>query len=59
MINPIISNTFRFFFLALLQVVVLNNVGLFNLFNPYLYILFILLLPFETAPFLYCCFRFY
>jgi rod shape-determining protein MreD len=58
MINPIVSNTFRFLFLALLQVVVLNNVGLFNLFNPYLYILFIILLPFETAPFFVLLFSF-
>jgi hypothetical protein len=58
MINPIITYTFRFLFLALLQVVVLNNVGLLNLFNPYLYILFILLLPFETAPFYVLLFSF-
>lgn len=41
-------NIIRFFVLVFLQVFLLKNVTLYNLSTPYLYILFILLLPFET-----------
>jgi rod shape-determining protein MreD len=34
--------------LVILQVLLLKNISLYNLSTPYLYILFILLLPFET-----------
>jgi rod shape-determining protein MreD len=37
----------RFVILVLLQVVILNNVQLNGYLNPYMYVLFILLLPFE------------
>jgi rod shape-determining protein MreD len=47
MVRQIIINIFRFIFLILLQVLVLNNMQFSGLVNPYLYILFILLLPFE------------
>jgi rod shape-determining protein MreD len=47
MVRLIVNNTFRFVFLILLQVLVLNNMQFSGLINPYLYILFILLLPFE------------
>ena len=40
-------NVLRFFLLILLQVLVLNNVFLGGFINPYFYIYFILLLPFE------------
>ena len=48
MINIISRNIFRFIFLILLQVLILNNMNFSGFVNPYLYILFVLLLPFET-----------
>lgn len=45
--NVVLSNTFRFFFLILLQVLLLNNINFMGYINPYLYILFILLYPFN------------
>lgn len=47
MIRLLINNILRFVFLILLQVLVLNNIEFSGLINPYLYVLFILLLPFE------------
>ncbi|RYU90823.1 rod shape-determining protein MreD [Mucilaginibacter terrigena] len=44
----ILINLVRFVMLVLLQVFLLKNISLYNLSVPYLYILFILLLPFET-----------
>lgn len=44
----ILMNLVRFIMLIFLQVFLLKNVALYNLSTPYLYILFILLLPFET-----------
>ncbi|MDP4209533.1 MAG: rod shape-determining protein MreD [Bacteroidota bacterium] len=52
MIKEIARNLFNFIFLVLLQVVLLNHVEINGLFNPYLYVLFILLLPFETPKWL-------
>lgn len=48
MIRLISSYSLTFILLVLLQVLVLNNMHLSFLLNPYVYILFILLLPFET-----------
>jgi rod shape-determining protein MreD len=48
MINNIVINIFRFVLLVLFQSVILNNIQLGGFINPYLYVLFILLLPFET-----------
>ena len=48
MINNIVINLFRFVVLVLFQSVILNNIQLGGFVNPYLYVLFILLLPFET-----------
>ena len=48
MSRVIIVNLIRFVVLVLLQVFLLKNFSLYNLSVPYLYILFILLLPFET-----------
>ncbi len=48
MLNEIIKHTSRFLLFLLLQVIVLNNIRLGGYVNPYLYILFILMLPFET-----------
>ncbi|MBD1366722.1 rod shape-determining protein MreD [Mucilaginibacter sp. ZT4R22] len=44
----ILMNLVRFIMLIFLQVFLLKNVALYDLSTPYLYILFILLLPFET-----------
>src|SRR6202020_1397212 len=46
--RTIIVNVLRFFALVFIQVFLLKNLTLYNLSTPYLYILFILLLPFET-----------
>ena len=48
MSRVLIYNLIRFVVLVLLQVFLLKNISLYNLSVPYLYILFILLLPFET-----------
>jgi len=47
MSRAIIINLIRFFVLVFMQVFLLKNITLYNLSTPYLYILFILLLPFE------------
>jgi rod shape-determining protein MreD len=52
MIIKIIQNVFRFLFLVLLQVLVLNHIQWSGYINPYAYILFILLLPVETPKWL-------
>ncbi|MBR9830716.1 rod shape-determining protein MreD [Acidiluteibacter ferrifornacis] len=52
MIKQILNFTLLFVFLVLLQVLVLNNIQLSGYINPYFYVLFILLLPFETANWL-------
>ncbi len=46
--NVIFRNIARFIFLLLLQVLVFNNIQVFSFITPYIYILFIILLPFET-----------
>jgi len=48
MIKEIYKNIGAFIFLVLLQVLILNNIEFSGFINPYLYILFILLLPFDT-----------
>ncbi len=52
MVNLIIRNIIRFIFLVLFQVAILNNIQLGGYINPYLYVLFILMLPFETPKWL-------
>ena len=47
MSRTIFINLLRFIFLVFTQVFLLKNISLYNLSTPYLYILFILLLPFE------------
>jgi len=49
MINRIIRYTGIYVILMLLQIFVLNNIQFSGYVNPYIYILFILLLPVETA----------
>jgi rod shape-determining protein MreD len=45
-------NLFRIIVLVLFQVFILNNLQFSGFVNPYLYVLFILLLPFETPGWL-------
>ncbi len=48
MINQIPINLIRFFLLLLLQVLIFSNINFSSFINPYVFPLFILLLPFET-----------
>jgi len=48
MTNLIVRNIIRFLFLVFFQVLILNNINLGGYTNPYLYVYFILLLPFAT-----------
>ena len=52
MINIVSKNIQRFIFLVLLQVLILNNIQFGNSINPYFYVLFILMLPFDTPRWL-------
>jgi len=52
MINDIIRNIFRFFILIAVQVFLIKNIELGRFINPFLYILFVLMLPFETPNWL-------
>jgi len=52
MTNLIFRNIIRFLFLVLFQVLILNNINLGGYSNPYLYLYFILLLPFATPRWL-------
>lgn len=52
MTNTIIRNIIRFFVLVLVQVLVVKNIELGRFINPFVYVLFILLLPFETPKWL-------
>jgi hypothetical protein len=47
-----LKNSGRFIFLILFQVLILNNIQFSGHINPYFYIYFILLLPFETPRWL-------
>ncbi|RLD62362.1 MAG: rod shape-determining protein MreD [Bacteroidetes bacterium] len=48
MIKLILRNIWRFAILVILQVILFNNIQFSGYINPYFYIIFILLLPFET-----------
>jgi rod shape-determining protein MreD len=48
MSKNVFINLVRFILLVFIQVFLLKNISLYNISAPYLYILFILLLPFET-----------
>jgi len=52
MIKVVSVNIQRFVLLVLVQVLILNNIHISGYINPYLYVLFILLLPFETPKWL-------
>lgn len=48
MTSDIFKYIISFFFLLFLQIFILNNIQLSGYINPYLYILFVMLLPFST-----------
>ena len=52
MINEVAKNSLRFIFLVLFQVLILNNIQLSGYLNPFLYVLFILMLPFQSPDWL-------
>ena len=49
MIREVVINISRFVLLVLLQLFVLNNIQFSGFVNPYLYVLFLMLLPFEVS----------
>lgn len=53
MTNTIIINTLRFILLVLLQVLLLNNINFLGYVNPYLYVLFLVVYPFNTPQSLF------
>ena len=53
MTNTIIENIIRFIVLVLLQVLLLNNINFLGYVNPYLYVLFLVLYPFNTPQTLF------
>ncbi len=50
--RTVFFNVIRFFFLIFFQVLILNHINLSGYINPYFYIYFILLLPFDTPKWL-------
>ena len=52
MLNAIIRNLFRFIILVLVQVLIIKNLELGRFINPFIYVLFIIVLPFETPKWL-------
>jgi cell shape-determining protein MreD len=48
MLTEIIRNIFRFLILVLVQVLVIKNIEVGRFINPFVYVLFIIILPFET-----------
>jgi rod shape-determining protein MreD len=52
MIKVLPRNIVRFILLILVQILIFNNIELGGYLNPYIYILFIILLPFETPKWL-------
>jgi len=48
----ILTNVFRFLAVILLQVMIFNHLNLFGYINPYVYLFFVLLIPFETPMWL-------
>lgn len=53
MTNTIIENIIRFIILVLLQVLLLNNINFLGYINPYFYVLFLVLYPFNTPQTLF------
>ena len=56
--SKLISNSLRFILLVFVQVFLLKNIVFYDLNVPYLYVLFILLLPFETPNWILFFFSF-
>ena len=52
MINDILKNIVRFILLVSLQVLIVKNIELGRFINPFIYVLFIIMLPFETPNWL-------
>jgi hypothetical protein len=52
MLNEIIRNIIRFILLAAVQVLIIKNIELGRFINPFIYVLFIIVLPFETPKWL-------
>lgn len=52
MLNAIIRNIIRFIILVLVQVLIIKNLELGRFINPFIYILFVIILPFETPKWL-------
>ena len=52
MLNEILRNIFRFAVLVLTQVLIIKNIELGRFINPFIYVLFIIVLPFETPKWL-------
>jgi len=52
MIKEIVKYILRFVILVLIQILIFNNIELSGYINPFIYILFILLLPFDTPGWL-------
>ena len=52
MLNAIIRNIFRFIILVLVQVLIIKNLELGRFINPFIYVLFIIMLPFDTPKWL-------
>jgi cell shape-determining protein MreD len=51
-LNSIIKNIIRFIVLVLIQVLIVKNFELGRFINPFVYVLFVLMLPFETPKWL-------
>jgi cell shape-determining protein MreD len=52
MLNEIIRNIIRFIVLIAVQVLIIKNIELGRFINPFIYVLFIIVLPFETPKWL-------
>lgn len=52
MLNEIFRNILRFVVLVLVQVLIIKNMELGRFINPFIYVLFIIVLPFETEKWL-------
>lgn len=48
MVNEILRNIGRFIILVLVQVLIVKNIELGRFINPFVYVLFLVILPFET-----------
>lgn len=52
MINSLLKYFWLFILLIILQLLLMDNIQFSGYINPYIYLLFIILLPFEAAPWL-------